>query len=80
MMPECLREAVGLMADRIDYDDKGNLDDVVIEGVAMFHLEWMDDKTVWMRCDKADKGASDDDVVFWLTIEKGKIVGRRGES
>lgn len=67
------------MADRIDYDDKGRLDDVVIESVAMFHMEWMDDKTVWMRCYKTPGGYSDNDVVFWLTIEKGKIVGNRGD-
>lgn len=68
------------MSDRIDYDDKGNLDDVVIDNVATFHIEWMDDKTVWMRCYKAAKGHSDDDVVFWLHVEKGKIIGRRGDT
>jgi hypothetical protein len=68
------------MSDRIDSDGKGNLDDVVIENVALFHMEWMDDKTVWMRCYKTADGYSDDDVVFWLTIEKGKIVGRQGDN
>jgi len=68
------------MADRIDFDDKGALDDVVIENVKMFHMEWMDDKTVWMRCYKTTNGFSDKDVVFWLRVEKGKIVGRQGEN
>lgn len=68
------------MPDRIDYDDKGNLDDVVVEGVAMFHMEWMSNKQVWMRLYKTENGYSDNDVVFWLTVEKGKIVGKRGDN
>jgi len=68
------------MADRIDRDDKGNLDDVVIENVAMFRMEWMSDNQVWIRLYKGESGRSDDDVVFWLTVEKGKLIGKRGEN
>ena len=67
------------MSDRIDFDDKGNLDDVVIEDVSLFHMEWMSKKTVWMRCYKKTGDGYEKDVVFWLRVKKGKIVGRRGD-
>lgn len=59
------------MADRFGYDEKGNLDDVVVEDVEMFRLEYMDKGIIWMRCYRAVK----QDVVFWLN-GKGQIKGR----
>ena len=59
------------MADRIDRDDHGDLDDVVIEDVEMFRMEWMDSGCVWLRCYRKDKP----DVIFWLK-SKRKIVGQ----
>lgn len=58
-------------ADRIDYDDSGNLDDVVVDSVLMFRMEWMDDDFVWIRCYRR----GENDVVFWLKSAK-KIEGR----
>ncbi len=57
---------------RIDYDDSGNLDDVVVDSVLMFRMEWMDDDLVWIRCYRRGEK---DDVVFWLKSAK-KIEGR----
>jgi hypothetical protein len=59
--------------DRIDYDDKGALDDVVIGNVSCFRLEYMSDNTVWIRCCRAE-GDGRPDMVFWLTA-RGKIKG-----
>ena len=56
--------------DRIDCNDKGDLDDIVINNVEMLHMEWMDDNTVWLRCYRKEK----QDVIFWLTYKK-KITG-----
>lgn len=64
------------MADRIDYDSKGNLDDVVIENVDMFRLEYMSDNCVWLACYRKPEAGGD--VVFWLNA-KGKITGKQGE-
>jgi hypothetical protein len=64
------------MTNRIDLDDKGNLDDVFIENVSWICMEWMDDKSVWMRFHTGP--GDDDDLVFWLRVEKDKIVGRQG--
>lgn len=59
------------MTDRFDYADNGNLDDVVVEGVAMFRLEYMDDGHIWMMCYRDDRP----NVRFSLTA-RGKITGR----
>ena len=59
------------MADRIDYNKNGDLDDVVVPNVEMFRLEYMDDNTVWIKCYRTGKT----DVVFWLNA-RGKITGR----
>jgi hypothetical protein len=56
--------------DRFDYDDKGNLDDVVVNDVTCFRLEYMDDNSVWLKCYRDGK----DDVVIWLR-SRGKITG-----
>lgn len=59
------------MTDRVDYA-KGNLDDVVIENVTMFRLEYMDSNSVWIRLYRDDPGKRD--VVIRLNA-KGKIKG-----
>jgi len=44
-----------MMADRIDYSKTdGNLDDVVVENVEMFRLEYMSDKSIWIKLYKKD--------------------------
>ena len=55
---------------RIDYDENGDLDDIVIENVTMFRMERMSDNTFWIRCYR-DNGK---DVVFNLSSKK-KIIG-----
>lgn len=60
--------------DRIDYDDAGNLDDVVIENVRMFRLEYMDENRIWIRLYRYDKT----DLVFHLEAP-GKIAGAHYE-
>lgn len=57
--------------DRIDYDDKGDLDDIVINNVSMFRMERMDDGNFWLRCYCDGKP----DVIFSLN-SKRKITGR----
>jgi hypothetical protein len=57
--------------DRIDYDERKNLDDVVVNDVSMFRMEWMDDGCVWIKCYCEGKP----DVVFWLNSKK-RITGR----
>jgi hypothetical protein len=57
--------------DRFDYDDRGNLDDVVVPDVETFRLEYMDKGVVWIRCYRKERP----DVVFWLSA-RGKITGR----
>jgi hypothetical protein len=64
------------MADRIDYDSSGNLDDVVVENVNTFRLEFMDDNTVWLACYRGVEHGGD--VVFWLS-SSGAISGKVGE-
>lgn len=59
--------------ERIDNDDDGKLDDVVVSHVSMFHMEWMNDGCVWIRLYRDQKGR--DDLVFWLNSKK-KITGR----
>lgn len=58
------------MMDRIDYDDAGNLDDVVIENVRTFRLEYMDKNRIWIRLYRDNKP----DLVFHLEAA-GKIAG-----
>ena len=58
------------MTDRIDYDARGCLDDIVVEDVKMFRMEWMGNNSVWICCYREGKG----DVVFWLNSAK-KISG-----
>ncbi len=62
------------MTDRIDYDDAGNLDDVVIENVRMFRLEYMDENRILIRLYRYDKT----DLVFHLEAA-GKIAGAHYE-
>lgn len=64
------------MSDRIDLNHKGNLDDVVIENVDMFRLEYMAGNSIWIRCYRKDEHGGD--VVFWLNA-KGNIKGWQGE-
>ena len=58
------------MSDRIDYDDNGNLDDVVIKDVSMFRLEYMAHNKIWIKLYKNEG----DDIVIWLDSRK-KING-----
>ena len=51
---------------RIDYDDRGNLDDVALGGVEMFRLEYMDARTIWIAVIRKD-GTED---VFWLRSKR----------
>lgn len=37
-------------ANRVDYDDDGNLDDVVLMNVKMFRLERMTKRRIWIAC------------------------------
>lgn len=57
--------------DRIDYDEQGDLDDIVIRNVSMFRMERMDGGCFWIRCYCDGKP----DVIFWLNSE-AKITGR----
>lgn len=50
-------------ADRIDRDERGELDDVVIENVAMFRMERMDGKHIWIALYREGKP----DIVFRVT-------------
>jgi hypothetical protein len=56
--------------DRIDYNDRGELDDIVVNDVSMFRMERMDSGKFWIRCYRDGKP----DVVFWLGSTR-KIVG-----
>lgn len=56
------------MTVRIDRDDCGKLDDVVISDVETFHMEWMDDRGVFIACYRADGT----EFKFWLK-SKGHI-------
>ncbi|TXH57911.1 MAG: hypothetical protein E6Q97_03495 [Desulfurellales bacterium] len=49
--------------DRIDYDNDGKLDDVVICGVSMFRMEAMGDGRWWIKLYR--EGGKDE--VFWLS-------------
>lgn len=62
------------MMDRIDYDDAGNLDDVVIANVRVFRLEYMDDSRIWICLYRANKP----DLVFHLEAAS-KIAGTHYE-
>lgn len=59
--------------ERIDNDDKGELDDIAVSHVSMFRMEWMSDDCVWIRLYRDQKGK--DDLVFWLNSKK-KIIGK----
>lgn len=62
------------MADRIKYDDRGDLDEVIVTKPTAFHLEYMQDNQVWMRIDREDG----DSIVVVLTA-RGKIIGTAEE-
>ena len=64
-------QTTGDAAERIDYDEEGNLDDVFVPNVEAFRLEYMYDNSVWIRCYREGRP----DVVFWLNA-RGKITGR----
>ncbi len=55
---------------RIDYDHKGDLDDVAISDVTMFRLEYMDNNRIWIRCYLEDR----EDVIINLS-SNSKING-----
>lgn len=59
------------MTDRIDYDNRGGLDDIVVNHVTMFRMERMDDGCFWIRCYCDGKP----DVIFWLNSAQ-KITGK----
>ena len=71
--PESLLDSA-VEPDRIDYDDNGNLDDVAIENVRMFRLEYMEDNRIWIRLYRDNKP----DLVFNLEAA-GKIAGAHYE-
>jgi hypothetical protein len=56
--------------DRIDYTEKGDLDDIVINDVTMFRMERMNGGSFWIRCYRDGKP----DVVFWMNSTR-KISG-----
>jgi hypothetical protein len=56
--------------DRIDHDESGELDDVVLNDVSMFRLERMDSGNIWIKCYRDGKP----DVVFRLRSAR-KILG-----
>jgi hypothetical protein len=56
---------------RIDYINKG-VDDVAIDGVTLFRMEWMDNSNVWIRLYRKDGK----DVVFRLGAGKCHIKGK----
>lgn len=59
--------------DRIDYDERGDLDDIVVHDVATFRMERMermDTGQFWIRCYRDGKP----DVVFNLSSSR-KITG-----
>ena len=58
------------MSDRIDYDQNGDLDDIVVNNVSMFRMERMNDGNFWIRCYRKNQA----DVVFSLNSES-KIIG-----
>ncbi len=58
------------MADRFDYNDKGNLDDVVVENVKMFRLEYMDRDQIWIQLYRDNEP----DVVIWLHTANRKTI------
>jgi len=58
------------MEDRIDYNET-RLDDVVINDVDMFRLEYMDDNSIWLCCYKK----SGERIVFDLSSETA-IIGK----
>jgi|HubBroStandDraft_1064217.scaffolds.fasta_scaffold61390_4 hypothetical protein len=69
LRPPPVSEAASL--DRIDYDQSGDLDDVVLNDVSVFRMERMDNGLIWIRCYRVGKP----DVVFWLGSQS-KITGR----
>lgn len=56
--------------DRIDYDEQGDLDDIVVNHVVMFRMERMDSGEFWIKCYLNGKP----DVVFNLN-SSSKISG-----
>lgn len=60
----------GTAPDRIDYDERGNLDDIVVSDVSMFRMERMAAGNFWIRCYREGKP----DVVFHLNSAR-KITG-----
>lgn len=56
--------------DRIDYDKRDDLDDIVLNDVETFRMERMGAGQFWIRCYRKDKP----DVVFNLSSPR-KIVG-----
>jgi len=57
------------MPERIDYDDRGNLE-ISVSNVQLFQLEYMTDNRVWMRLHRDDGP----DIVIWLSSRQ-KLTG-----
>jgi hypothetical protein len=57
-------------ADRIDYNSRGDLDDIAISDVTMFRMDRMDSGVFWLRCYRDGKPG----VIFWLRSMR-KITG-----
>lgn len=55
---------------RIDYDSRGDLDDIAIQEVTMFRMERMGTGRFWVRCYRNGKP----DIVIYLTSAR-KIIG-----
>lgn len=55
---------------RVDYDSRGDLDDIAVSGVDVFRMERMDDGCFWIRLYRP----GGKDIVFWLNSAR-KIVG-----
>ncbi len=60
-----------MMTVRIDSDKKGDLDDIAIDDVTMFRMEWMDSGSVWI-CAYTEENP--DGHRFWLNSPR-KITG-----
>lgn len=51
---------------RIDYDTRGGLDDIAIDGVSMFRMERMDSGAWWVAVYYEDGGRDS----FWLNSSR----------
>lgn len=63
------KPAPAKVRERIDLDDKGNVDDLAIHGVALVRLEAMDHNSFWMALTMPNG----DDHVIWFNA-RGKVT------